>query len=81
MSATTDPLIVPQDLVAYLVKSFVTFPEDVAVTTGYRGRREIVRVRVHPDDKAKTIGSRGRHAQAMRTIMEQLGYDIRIEIE
>ena len=81
MSAAAEPLLAPQDIVAYMVKSFVTFPEDVVIWTGYHGRRETVHVQVNPEDKPKTIGSRGRHAQAMRTLMQCLGYDIRIEIE
>jgi putative secreted protein len=52
----------------------------VTVRTTYRGRQHVLIVYVHPDDRAMVIGRKGRHAEALRTILRSLDRDTRIEI-
>jgi predicted RNA-binding protein YlqC (UPF0109 family) len=57
----------------HLVKGIVDNPDDVTVdmVSGRRGRT--LEVREHPDDLGKVIGSSGRTAKALRTVVAAIG--------
>jgi predicted RNA-binding protein YlqC (UPF0109 family) len=59
------------DVLAYIAKSLVDNPDDVAITEVEEEDGEIVlELRVHPDDMGKIIGKRGRTAKAIRTMVK-----------
>ncbi len=78
--ATSEVTSSEEKIVLHLVRGIVPHPDDVTVRTTYRGRQHVLIVYVHPDDRAMVIGRKGRHAEALRTILRSLDRDTRIEI-
>ncbi len=58
-----------KDLVEYIAKSIVTFPDDVKVTEEEEDGRLVLTLEVAPDDKGKIIGRQGRVAQSIRALL------------
>ena len=69
-----------EKIVLHLVRGIVPHSDAVTVRTTYRGRQHVLIVSVYPDDRAMVIGRKGRHAEALRTILRSLDRDTRIEI-
>jgi UPF0109 protein CPE1711 len=57
------------ELVAFIAKSLVDYPEQVEVSETYGQQSIIVELRVAPDDMGKVIGKQGRIAKAIRTVV------------
>jgi predicted RNA-binding protein YlqC (UPF0109 family) len=60
---------VEKDLVEYIVKSLVDFPDDVAVNVVEGEKSTILELKVATEDIGKVIGKQGRIAKAIRTIL------------
>jgi len=60
---------VEKDLVEYIVKSLVDFPNDVAVNVVEGEQSTILELKVATEDIGKVIGKQGRIAKAIRTIL------------
>jgi predicted RNA-binding protein YlqC (UPF0109 family) len=60
---------VEKDLVEYIAKSLVDYPEDVTVNMIEGEKSTILELRVSDDDIGKVIGKHGRIAKAVRTIL------------
>ncbi len=58
-----------KDLVEYIAKSLVDYPEDVTVNMIEGEKSTILELRVSDDDIGKVIGKHGRIAKAVRTIL------------
>ncbi len=58
-----------KDLVEYIVKSLVDFPDDVAVNVVEGEKSTILELKVATEDIGKVIGKQGRIAKAIRTIL------------
>lgn len=58
-----------KDLVEYIVKSLVDFPDDVAVNVIEGEKSTILELKVATEDIGKVIGKQGRIAKAIRTIL------------
>ena len=58
-----------KDLVEYIVKSLVDFPNDVAVNVVEGEQSTILELKVATEDIGKVIGKQGRIAKAIRTIL------------
>jgi hypothetical protein len=60
---------VEKDLVEYIVKSLVDFPDDVTVNVIEGEKSTILELKVATEDIGKVIGKQGRIAKAIRTIL------------
>ena len=58
-----------KDLISDIVKALVDQPEQVAVTEIEGGQTVVFELSVAKSDMGKVIGKRGRHADAIRTIL------------
>lgn len=58
-----------KELVEYIVKSIVTDPDKVSITTEESEEGLILKLEVAPEDKGRVIGKQGRVAEAMRTLL------------
>jgi predicted RNA-binding protein YlqC (UPF0109 family) len=58
-----------KDLVEYMVKSLVDFPEQVDVKEVVGEQTTVVELKVAKADLGKVIGKQGRTARSMRTIL------------
>ena len=58
-----------KELVEYIAKSLVDYPESVTVTEVEGEKAMVLELKVHPDDMGKIIGKQGRIAKAMRTVV------------
>ncbi len=58
-----------KELVEYIAKSLVDYPESVTVTEVEGEKAMVLELKVHPDDMGKVIGKQGRIAKAMRTVV------------
>jgi predicted RNA-binding protein YlqC (UPF0109 family) len=58
-----------KDLVEYMVKSLVDFPEQVDVKEVVGEQTTVVELKVAKQDLGKVIGKQGRTARSMRTIL------------
>ncbi|MBB5022156.1 KH domain-containing protein [Desulfurispira natronophila] len=58
-----------KELVEYIVKSIVDYPDEVEVTETEAEKTTIVELKVASDDLGKVIGKQGRMAKALRTIV------------
>ena len=58
-----------KELLEYVAKALVDFPEDVTVTEVDGDRVTTLELRVNEKDMGKVIGKQGRIAKAIRTIM------------
>lgn len=57
------------DLISYLAVNLVDHPDAVRVDLVQEEDREVLRVRVHPDDLGQFIGKNGQTARAIRTLL------------
>jgi len=66
----------------HLVREIVDNPDEVAVSVVDTPRGDLIEVRVHPDDLARVIGSQGRTAKALRTVINALagGRKVRVDV-
>lgn len=58
-----------KELVEYIAKSLVDYPEQVDVQQVEGERSIILELRVAPEDMGKVIGKQGRIAKAIRTVV------------
>jgi predicted RNA-binding protein YlqC (UPF0109 family) len=58
------------ELVKFIAKSLVDFPELVEVNEVEGNQSVIIELRVAPDDMGKVIGKQGRIAKAIRTVVK-----------
>ena len=58
-----------KDLIEYMVKSLVDFPEQVDVREVVGEQTTVVELKVAKADLGKVIGKQGRTARSMRTIL------------
>jgi predicted RNA-binding protein YlqC (UPF0109 family) len=58
-----------KELVEYIAKALVDFPEQVDVKQVEGERSIILELRVAPEDMGKVIGKQGRIAKAIRTVV------------
>ncbi|MGX8685630.1 MAG: KH domain-containing protein [Spirochaetales bacterium] len=58
-----------KELVEYIVKSLVDYPDSVELNVIEGEKSTILELRVSPDDIGKVIGRQGRIAKALRTIL------------
>jgi predicted RNA-binding protein YlqC (UPF0109 family) len=58
-----------KELVEYIVKSIVTDPEKVSITTEDSEEGLLLKLEVAPEDKGRVIGKQGRVAEAIRTLL------------
>jgi uncharacterized protein len=58
-----------KDLVEYMAKSLVDFPEQVSVKEIVGEQTTVLELKVAKEDLGKVIGKQGRTARSMRTIL------------
>ena len=58
-----------KDVVEYIAKGIVAYPEEVQVLEEDDDGLIILRLEVAPEDKGKVIGRQGRVAQSIRALM------------
>jgi predicted RNA-binding protein YlqC (UPF0109 family) len=58
-----------KDLIEYIAKALVDFPEQVAVNEIEGSQTSVLELNVAKEDLGKVIGKQGRTARAMRTIL------------
>jgi hypothetical protein len=58
-----------KDLIEYMVKSLVDFPDQVDVKEVVGEQTTVVELKVAKQDLGKVIGKQGRTARSMRTIL------------
>ncbi len=58
-----------KELVEYIVKSIVTDPDKVSITTEDSEEGLLLKLEVAPEDKGRVIGKQGRVAEAIRTLL------------
>ena len=58
------------ELVKFIAKSLVDYPELVEVNEVEGNESVIIELRVAPDDMGKVIGKQGRIAKAIRTVVK-----------
>jgi hypothetical protein len=61
-----------QELVAYIVKSLVEHPDDVAIEEHEDDGTLVLEVTVHESDMGRVIGKSGRVVNAIRTVVQGL---------
>lgn len=67
------------DVIGHLVSGIVEHPQDVHVEEKTLRRGLVYRVHVNPEDLGKVIGRNGRTATAIRTVVNALARDTRID--
>ena len=72
-----------QDVLTYLVKSVVSDPDAVQVTSETGDGKVSLEVRVGPGDMGRVIGKRGRVANAIRSVVSAAAAadDLRSEVD
>ena len=59
-----------KELVEYIAKALVSFPDDVKVTEEEEeDGHTVISLEVNPEDKGRIIGRQGRVAQAIRVLL------------
>lgn len=58
-----------KDLVKYIAKALVDYPEQVTVTEVVGNQTSVLELKVAKEDLGKIIGKQGRTARAIRTIL------------
>ncbi len=66
-----------KDLIADIVKALVDQPEQVTVTEIEGAQTVVLELSVAKSDMGKVIGKRGRHADAIRTILSAAAGKVR----
>ena len=59
-----------KQLLEYLAKALVDYPEDVTVTEVDEANALVLELRVNESDMGKVIGKQGRIAKSIRTVMK-----------
>lgn len=59
-----------KELLEYLAKSLVDFPDDVTVTENESETSLVLELKVNESDMGKVIGKQGRIAKSIRTVMK-----------
>lgn len=60
-----------EELVLFIAKSLVDYPDDVQVKRVDNSSNDVtIEVRVNPEDMGKIIGKQGRIAKAIRTVVK-----------
>ena len=59
-----------KELLEYIAKSLVDYPDDVSVTETEDERAVILELRVNEADMGKVIGKQGRIAKAIRSVVK-----------
>ncbi len=59
-----------KELLTYLAKSLVDYPDDVSVTEVDGEQSIVLELRVNESDMGKVIGKQGRIAKSIRTVMK-----------
>lgn len=59
-----------KELIEYIAKSLVNYPDQVQVTESSGSGRRVLNLKVAQVDMGKVIGKQGRIAQAMRTLLK-----------
>jgi uncharacterized protein len=62
-----------QTFVEFVVKSLVTFPDDVVIERSIDEKGVLLELTVNPEDLGRVIGKRGATAQSIRTLLRALG--------
>lgn len=62
-----------KDLLAYIARSLVDNPDQVAVEAVMNGETLTLQLRVAPEDMGKVIGRQGRIAKEIRTLIKAAG--------
>jgi predicted RNA-binding protein YlqC (UPF0109 family) len=57
------------DLISYLAVNLVEHPDDVRVDLVSQEDRDVLRVKLHPEDQGQFIGKNGQTARAIRTLL------------
>jgi hypothetical protein len=72
-----------KELVEYVVKSLVEYPDEVQVSESVSGGTVLIELSVAQSDMGRVIGKRGRVINAIRSIAQVLGskQDKRVNIE
>ncbi len=58
-----------RELIEYMARSIVTYPDEVVVVEDQEDDRFTYTLQVHPDDKGRVIGRGGKVAQSMRALL------------
>ena len=66
-----------KDLITEIVKALVDQPDQVSVTEIEGGQTVVFELSVAKSDMGKVIGKRGRHADAIRTILSAAAGKVR----
>ena len=61
-----------KDLLETIIRPLVNHPEDISIEELNQGKTVILQLKVAPDDMGKVIGTQGRRAQAIRSVMKAL---------
>ncbi|HEV7952135.1 MAG TPA: KH domain-containing protein [Candidatus Saccharimonadales bacterium] len=64
---------IDQQFIEYIVKSLVTYPDDVIVERTIDEKGVLLTLTVNPEDLGRVIGKRGVTAQSLRTLLRALG--------
>ena len=60
-----------KELVEYIAKTIVSYPDEVKVTEEIdREDRVLLKLEVAPDDKGKVVGRQGRVAKSIRLLLQ-----------
>lgn len=59
-----------KELLEYIAKSLVDYPEDVSVTESESGSTTVLELRVNEADMGKVIGKQGRIAKSIRAVVK-----------
>ena len=83
MAQQTDPFVELEELLDHMARSIVDKPEEIVINPA-RGRGFVAFEVISDDDDTGTlIGRRGKHAEAIRTMMMAAGAvrDIRVTVQ
>lgn len=64
---------IDQQFVEYIIKTLVTYPDDVLVERKIDEKGVLLTLTVNPEDLGRVIGKRGATAQSVRTLLRALG--------
>lgn len=62
-----------EELVLFIVKHLVVYPEKVSVSTESDDYKSTINVKAHPDDLGKIIGKSGKVVNSIRTLIKTIG--------
>jgi len=58
-----------KELVSYVVKQLVNYPDDVHVSVDTSGERDVVEITVNEQDRGKVIGREGQIIKSIRMLV------------